>query len=341
MSIVASSPQLKDFVLYQQIPFLFALDTGWVWRYPILPMKLNQLKYFIAVAEEGNICRAAARLHISQPPLTRQIQQLEAELDVRLFDRHSGGMSLTEAGQIFLEEARNVRAVLDVAVDRTKRAGRGELGKLDIGVFGSGILGVIPRIIHVFRNSYPGIDVAIHSMTKAEQLHGLRNRTINVAFNRMIEPQPDIEIEFIAREDILLAVNTDDPLAIEETLQLGNLRNENFVLFPTVGRPSFIEKARGICHDLGFVPRVSQEVGDVMTGIALVASGFGVALVPEGATAIAIPHVAYKRLTDLPVNAWVDLSCMFLADNTSPILSRFLESVRQTVGQQTEPSRFQ
>lgn len=291
-------------------------------------MKLNQLNYFIAVAKEGNIGRAAVRLNISQPPLTRQIQQLETELGVLLFDRHPSGMSLTEAGQVFFEEAVNARAVLDIAVDRVKRAGRGELGKLDIGVFGSGILGVIPRIIHLFRNRYPGIDVAIHSMTKEEQLHGLRNRTINVAFNRMIEPQPDIDIECIAREDILLAVNTDDPLSKQETLQLGKLANEKFILFPTVGRPSFIEKARGICHDLGFVPKVSQEVGDVTTGIALVASGFGVALVPEGATAIAIPHVVYKRLTDLPGNAWVDLSCMYLTDNTSPILARFLESVR-------------
>lgn len=293
-------------------------------------MKLNQLNYFIAVAKEGNIGRAAARLNISQPPLTRQIQQLETELGVKLFDRHPSGMSLTEAGQIFLDEAINARAVLDIAVDRVKRAGRGELGKLDIGVFGSGILGVIPRSIHLFRNRYPGIDVAIHSMTKEEQLHGLRNRTINVAFNRMIEPQSDIKIECISREEILLAVNTDDPLSNQDALQLGALRSENFILFPTVGRPSFIEKARGICHDLGFVPRVSQEVGDVMTGIALVASGFGVALVPEGATAIAIPHVVYKPLTDLPDNAWVDLSCMYLADNTSPILERFLESVRNT-----------
>lgn len=294
-------------------------------------MKLNQLNYFIAVAKEGNIGRAAARLNISQPPLTRQIQQLETELGVKLFDRHSGGMSLTEAGQIFLEEAINARAVLDIAVDRTKRAGRGELGKLDVGVFGSGILGAIPRIVHLFRNRYPGIDVAIHSMTKQEQLHGLRNRTINVAFNRMIEPQSDITIECIAREDIFLAVNSDDSLADNDSLQLGSLQDENFILFPTVGRPSFIEKARGICHDLGFVPRVTQEVGDVVTGIALVASGFGIALVPRSATAIAIPHVVYKPLTDLPDNAWIDLSCMYLAENNSPILARFLESVRSTV----------
>ncbi|MFM6852770.1 MAG: LysR family transcriptional regulator [Sphingopyxis sp.] len=297
-------------------------------------MKLNQLTYFIAIAEEGNIGRAAARLNISQPPLTRQIQQLEAELGVQLFTRHAGGMALTEAGAMFLDEARNAKSVLDLAVDRVKRAGRGELGRLDVGVFGSGILGTIPRIIHLFRTNYPGIDVSIHSLTKQEQLHGLRNRTIDVAFNRMMEPQSDMVIERIGTEQIYLAINMDDPNANADGLTLAACRNENFILFPTVGRPSFIEKTRGICHDLGFVPKVAQEVGDVMTAMALVASGFGVALVPESATAIAVPHVVYRPLPDLPDSARVDLSCIYLSDNGAPILARFLESMRDFVALQ-------
>lgn len=292
-------------------------------------MKLHQLNYFIAVAEEGHVGRAAARLNISQPPLTRQIQQLELELGVALFERHASGMSLTEAGKLFLEEARHARSVLELAVDRVKRAGRGELGRLDVGVFGSAILGTIPRIIHQFRNQYPGIDVSIHSMTKDEQLHALRHRTLNVAFNRMLEPLPDLTIECVQREAIFIAVNTDSAIAGPDMLELGKLTKEHFILFPTVGRPGFIEKTRGICHDLGFVPKVAQEVGDVMTGVALVAAGFGVALVPQSATAIAIPHVTYKRLVDLPDSAKVDLSCIYMTDDSSPILGRFLETVRE------------
>lgn len=292
-------------------------------------MKLHQLNYFIAVAEEGHVGRAATRLNISQPPLTRQIQQLELELGVALFDRHPAGMALTEAGKLFLEEARNARSVVELAIDRVRRAGRGELGRLDVGIFGSGILGTIPRIIHQFRNDYPGIDVSIHSLRKEEQILALRNRTLNVAFNRMLEPHPDIAIECIEREPIFLAVNADGPFAAREHLKLGELKQENFILFPTVGRPGFIEKARGICHDLGFVPKVAQEVGDVMTGMALVAAGFGVCLVPRNATAIAIPNVLFKSLTDLPDSSKVDLSCIYMADDKSPILSRFLETVRQ------------
>jgi LysR family transcriptional regulator, benzoate and cis,cis-muconate-responsive activator of ben and cat genes len=299
-------------------------------------MKLHQLNYFIAVAEEGHVGRAAARLNLSQPPLTRQIQQLEVELGVKLFERHPNGMILTEAGTLFLDEARHALSAVDLAVDRVKRAGRGELGKLDIGIFGSAILGTIPRIIHQFRTQFPGIDVALHSMTKNDQLHGLRNRTIDVAFNRMVEPQSDIVIECICHEAIYLAVNTDRDLATVPNLKLGNLTHESFILFPTVGRPSFIEKTRGICHDLGFVPRVTQEVGDVMTGIALVASGFGLALVPESATSIAVPNVVYKPLVDLPDSAKVDLSCLYMSDNKSPIVERFLNAMRQFVACEAE-----
>jgi len=292
-------------------------------------MKLHQLAYFIAVAEEGHVGRASARLNMSQPPLTRQIQQLEVELGVALFERHPSGMVLTEAGRLFLDEARHVRSVLDLAVDRVKRAGRGELGRLDVGVFGSGIIGTIPQMILQFRNRYPGVDVSIHSMTKEQQLHALRNKTINIGFNRMLEPQPDITIECVLREKIYLAVNTGSDIAARANLELTAMASENFILFPTVGRPGFIEKARAICHDLGFVPRVAQEVGDAMTGVALVAAGFGVALVPESATSIAVPSVVYKPLVDLPDSARVDLSCIYLNGDTSPILASFLAEIRE------------
>lgn len=111
-------------------------------------MDLRHLKYFIAVAEELNIGRAALRLHISQPPLTRQIQQLEEELDVQLLIRTPRGVELTQAGEMFLEEARNIRSLVEQAIERTKRAGQGKLGRLDIGIFGTGILNSRPCKIH-------------------------------------------------------------------------------------------------------------------------------------------------------------------------------------------------
>jgi DNA-binding transcriptional LysR family regulator len=131
---------------------------------------------------------AAARLHISQPPLTRQIQQLEEELGVTLFTRTPRGMELTQAGELFLEEARNIRALVEQATERTQRAGQGKLGRLDVAIFGSAILDAIPKLLLAFRNRHPDVKVVLHTMTKAEQIEALRQRRISVGFNRMLAP---------------------------------------------------------------------------------------------------------------------------------------------------------
>ena len=118
-------------------------------------MDVRQLRYFVAVAEEKNIGRAAKRLFISQPPLTRQIQQLEQDLGVQLFDRTSKGVELTQAGKLFLTESKNILSLMELAQERTRRAGQGLMGRLDVAVFGSGILKTIPEILQQFKQQYP------------------------------------------------------------------------------------------------------------------------------------------------------------------------------------------
>ena len=199
-------------------------------------MDLRHLRYFIAVAEEENIGRAAARLHISQPPLTRQIQQLEEELGVRLFNRTPKGMELTQAGELFLDEARNIRAVVEQATERTQRAGQGKLGRLDVAIFGSGILDAIPKLLLAFRNDYPEVKIVLHTMTKAEQIEALRQRRITVGFNRMLAPLPDLATELVATEPLLLAVNEAHPLAREKSVSFPLLAKHPMVLFPTGAR---------------------------------------------------------------------------------------------------------
>lgn len=291
-------------------------------------MDLRHLRYFIAVAEEENIGRAAARLHISQPPLTRQIQQLEEELGVRLFTRTPKGMELTQAGELFLEEARNIRSVVEQATERTQRAGQGKLGRLDIAIFGSGILDAIPKLLLAFRNEHPEVKIVLHTMTKAEQLDALRQRRITVGFNRMLAPLPDLATELVATEPLLLAVNQDHPLAREASVSFRMLAEHPMVLFPTGVRPNFIDKVMRLCEVAGFVPKVSQEVGDAVTGVALVAGGFGICLVPESVTVLTLPGVVFRPVHDAPPNAHIDLSCLYRTDDRSPILSEFLETVR-------------
>ncbi len=139
-------------------------------------MDLRHLRYFVAVAEEKNIGRAAVRLHISQPPLTRQIQQLEEDLGVQLFNRTPRGMELTPAGELLLDEARNIRSVVEQATERTQRAGQGKLGRLDIAVFGSGILDAIPKLLLTFSRAFPDVKVVLHNMNKEAQIQALRQK---------------------------------------------------------------------------------------------------------------------------------------------------------------------
>ena len=292
-------------------------------------MDLRHLRYFIAVAEEENIGRAANRLHISQPPLTRPIQQLEDELGVRLFRRTPKGMELTQAGELFLEEARNIRAVVEQATERTQRAGQGKLGRLDVAIFGSAILDAIPKLLLSFKNTHPEVKVVLHTMTKAEQIDALRQRRITVGFNRMLGPLDEIGTELVTTEALLLAVHERDPLSTLPAIPFRALAENPMVLFPTGARPNFVDKVMALCHERGFEPLVSQEVGDAVTGVALVASGFGVCLVPESATTLKIPGVTYRSFIDAPSQAFVDLSCIFRLDDQSPILRAFLDTVRR------------
>lgn len=290
-------------------------------------MDLRQLKYFIAVAQELNIGRAATSLNISQPPLTRQIQQLEEEIGVQLFIRTPKGVELTQAGEMLLNDAVNIRSLVEQAIERTQRAGQGKFGRLDVGVFGSGILQAIPRLLMSFSTAYPGVNIVLHAMGKTEQIEALRQRRITVGFNRMLTPLSDITSEVVITESLVVAVNSQHPLAKEQSIALKDLAGQPLVLFPNSGRPNFIDKVMELCQREGFVPEVAQEVGDAVTSIALVASGFGHCLVPESATAFKLPGVVYVPLKNAP-HAIVDLSCMYRKDDKSPILDAFLEVVR-------------
>ncbi len=290
-------------------------------------MELRHLRHFVVVAEEQSIGRAAVRLHISQPPLTRQIQQLEAEVGAALFERTTRGVELTDAGRILLEEARNLLSLAAMAADRAHKAGRGTLGRIDVGIFGSGIFGTIPKILLAFRQTYPEVDIVLHSMDKGQQVDALRQRRINVGFNRLLQPTDDIASERILLEDLYVGISRSHPLSRERELHVRDLAGQPLVMFPSGTRPSFIDWMFNLCREEGFAPQVAQEVGDAVNGLALVASGFGLCVVPESATNLKLPGVVYRPLRRTPAPQ-VDLSCIYRADDHSKVLSSFLEIAR-------------
>jgi DNA-binding transcriptional LysR family regulator len=290
-------------------------------------MDFRQLRYFVAVAEELNIGRASVRLHISQPPLTRQMQSLEEQLGVTLFLRGTRGVELTEAGQYFFEGAKNILALGEQTVERAQRASQGQLGRIDIGLFGSSVLSIIPKILLAFRNLYPDVKIVLHTMDKNKQIDALRNHTITIGFNRLIGELPDIKAEVVMNENLMIAINEAHPLAKLAEIPLAELAGHPVVLFPSGSRPNFIDMVIGLCRDDGFQPQVAQEVNDILTGVALVAGGFGFCVVPQAATNLKIPGVAYRTIKKNP-QPTVDVSCLYRKDDQSPILQSFLQIVR-------------
>ncbi len=290
-------------------------------------IEIRHLKYFIAVAELQNYRRAAQQLNISQPPLTRQIQQLEEELGVELFARKGRGVELTDAGRLFQAEAGKLLLLLDQAVDRVRAAGRGEIGRLDVGVFGSAILNVIPRLIDAFRARQPGVTVVLHDMNKVEQLAALRDGRIAIGFNRFLWDEPGIVKERILKEPLYLACPAASPAAARGRLSLAELRDLPFILYPRSSKFGFADKILSLCRKHGFTPQVVQEVDDVLTAISLVFSGFGVTLVAHSATNLQMPGLVFVPLED-DGESFVELHCIYKADARNPTLTAFLDIIR-------------
>lgn len=293
-------------------------------------MDIRQLKYFIAVAEELNFGRAALRLHLSQPPLTRQIQTLEEELGVQLFTRTPKGVELTQAGEALLQDAVNIRALVSQAAERAQRAGKGMLGVLNVGVYGASALNIVPKILSAFTETHPEVQIRLHNAHRSQQIDALRQGRVLVAFDRYLPDEDDLHAELVTRETLLVALNRRNPLAEESVISIEMLKNEP-MLMPAGLNSRTANAALALCNVHGFQPNVVQEVSDVITGITLVACGVaggsGIALVPESATAFQPPGLVYRPLKEAD-EAFMELHCLYLRRETSPLLRELLNTVR-------------
>jgi len=290
-------------------------------------MDLKQMRYFLAVAEERHIGRAAERLHMAQPPLTRQIRALEDQLGTALFLRTPKGMELTEAGQTLLAEVPNLLALAQRAQDRTRAAGQGAIGRLDVGLFGSGVLDVIPRLLARFHAQRPEVKIVLHSMTKAEQLEALRERRLSVGFNRLVPPSPDLVVETLLRERMMVALPETHALCARAAVTIPDLADVPMILYPNLPLPGLAQQVIQAFAAEGTPLRVEQEVEDVLTAIALVAGGFGACITTASGTSLRLPGVAYRPLDSVHLKD-IELSCIHRRGDPSPVLAAFLAVVR-------------
>jgi LysR family transcriptional regulator, benzoate and cis,cis-muconate-responsive activator of ben and cat genes len=286
---------------------------------------LRQLRYFMAVAEERNFGRAAARLHISQPPITRQIHMLESELGVLLFERTRWGVNLTPAGEELLASASQIEALVDYASDRARRAGLGAIGRLDVGVFGSGAISIVPTILRRYLKANPAVEVIVHNVPQPAQLVALRQRRILITFDRYLPDDADLTVETVVHEGLLLAVKETNVLAKRRIISVGALSEEPMVMARDVRHREWV---RDLCRAHGFEPKVSQLAGDMISGVVMASNGFGVQVVPESAQALKLPGLVYRPLKSnaRAYNA-MELQCAYLRNEASP-LQRLLDVVR-------------
>lgn len=290
-------------------------------------MDLRQIRYFTAVAETLNFTQAAQRLNITQPPLTRQIQALEQQLGVRLFDRLARGVQLTAAGHTLLAEARHLKTLVDQSVLRAQHAAQGELGRLDVGYFGTSALQALPRVLAAYRAAHPAVEVVLHPGQTPSQLLALRQGRVAIVFERQLPPpEPDLQLELVTREAVLAALPAAHRLAGEEVVDVEDLRDEPMIL-PMGLPPQMTGMAARVFQAHGFQPREAQRCLDMTSGTLLVACGVGVFLVPASMAAMAMPGVVYRPLRTRSA-ATFDLYCFCLRERRSALVDGLLQTVR-------------
>jgi DNA-binding transcriptional LysR family regulator len=290
-------------------------------------MELSDLRSFVAVAEELHFGRAAERLHVTQPPLSRQIRRLEDELGARLFHRTTRRVDLTDAGSAFLAEARQVLAAAEKAVSRARSVHRGETGRLAIGAVTPAIDGFLPDLVREFRKRHPRIDVSLTEMDTTSQLAALRAERLHAGFVRLADHDVrGLSTQVVRRERLVLALPRRHRLAGADPVSLASLAGEPVVALAPEVQPELHRRLAAACSDAGFALRVTQTTRTVPTMTALVAAGMGVAFVPESARSTRRTGVEWRairgRLPD------VEISVAWRSWNASPALGHLRDLLR-------------
>ncbi|MES2939391.1 MAG: LysR substrate-binding domain-containing protein [Pseudomonadota bacterium] len=294
-------------------------------------MDLRHLRYFIAVAEERSFLKAAERLHISQPPLSTQIKDLETELGVTLLERSSKGILLTVAGQVFYGEARAVLARVEHARISMQRASRGEEGLLSIGFISVVDYSFMPEALKRFRNKYPAVQVQLHELTTDAQVKELAAERVDVGIGIAPVDQDLLEFHHLVSEQLVLAAPTGHPvLGCGKTrVNVQELAGEPFVMIPRAMAPGYYDVFSNFCRGRGFTPHIAQRAKQMQTVISLVAGGFGIALVPESLMNLQRTGVSYARLREK--SPTIDIGLMHRRSDRNPVIQSYLAVVKETV----------
>jgi DNA-binding transcriptional LysR family regulator len=292
-------------------------------------MELRHLRYFIAVAEELSFTRAAERVHITQPPLSRAIADLEAEVETRLIDRTTQSVSLTDAGLLFLDHARVAVQSADAAKEAARSVGKGQAGRLKIGFVGAAAYSFFPQVLRRYREDFPLVALDLTTMTIDSQLSALRLGEIDVGLLRPPFSESEVSSSILFKETFVVALPDNHRLCAKASISLKDLSDESFIVFPRGEGLGFHAEVLALCRRSRFVPRVAQEATPMQTLIGLVDAGMGVAIVPSSAMALHLPRVVYRPIQE--TYAATTFSVAWKKGNRSPIVQRFVETATAVV----------
>lgn len=261
-------------------------------------MELRQLRYFIAVAEEMNITRAAQRLHMTQPPLSRQLQLIEDEIGLPLFERGARPLKLTDAGRVLYAQARRVLEQADELAPLTRRLAQAA-ERIVIGFVPSTLYGALPEVIRAFREAAPAVELSLIEMFTLEQLGALKGGRIDIGFGRLRFDDDRLVREGLVEERLIAALPDGHPLAAPDaSISLADIAGQTLIVYPSTPRPSFADQQLSALRDGGLAPAAVHEVRELQTALGLVAAQVGVSLVPESVEGVRVKGVAYRRLPE-------------------------------------------
>jgi DNA-binding transcriptional LysR family regulator len=290
-------------------------------------VELRQLRYFVAVAEERHFGRAAKRLRLSQPPLSAQIKGLEEELGVKLFQRSTRQVALTDAGRTFLERAEGILEAVEEAKEAAKGADEGVRGRLEIGFISSATLGLLPPAIRLFRERFGGVEIELRELTSAQQIDALYAGEIRVGLVRLPLRAPGIRFEPLQEESFLVALPSGHPLEALESVPLEAMVDQPLIFFTRQLMPSLHAQIVELFQRVGAFPNVVQHAVHLQTIVGLVASDVGLAILPEPAKRLSREGVVYRSLDAPDATSWVGLARV--EDDGSLLVENFVRTVRE------------
>lgn len=290
-------------------------------------MELRHFIYFITVAEELHFGRAAARLQMTQPPLSKQIQQFEEEIGVALFKRNKRHVELTTAGELFLPEAREVVAQVNQAVDTAQRAHRGEFGRLVIGFVGSATYDILPSIIREYRRTFPYVSIRLHEFSTPDQVNALIGDRIDVGLLHPPVSSSLIETTPIKRGYAALSLPKNHPLAKKDKILIEDLRDIPFILVSRDIWPGLYDEFLSLFQNVDFTPKIVQEATEYQMVVGLVSAGIGIGVVPASAEKLFNLEVVYRYIAQYPLKAVLSLA--YLKKNTNPALKQFVSLTKR------------